>query len=105
MRNETSFAGNTTLMQDISYPDIEEGFQPRHSFMSAYEQKIERPDKNFQYILFAADPYETIGFKIPNWPIVKDIDSPYALFTKWDATRLKFTLQLTFEVQPKAPPT
>lgn len=42
----------------------EEGIQPRHRFMSSYEQKIETPDKNYQYVLFACDPYETVGFKV-----------------------------------------
>jgi hypothetical protein len=27
-------------------------------------QKIQSWDKNYQYLLFAADPYETIGFKV-----------------------------------------
>ena len=37
---------------------------PPHRFMSAYEQKVEAPDKNVQYLLFACDPYETIAFKV-----------------------------------------
>ena len=32
--------------------------------MSAYEQRIEPPDKKWQYLLFAAEPYETIAFKV-----------------------------------------
>ena len=32
--------------------------------MSAYEQRIEAPDKQWQYLLFAAEPYETIAFKV-----------------------------------------
>ena len=39
--------------------------------MSSYEQKVELPDKNYQYLLFACDPYEIIAFKIPNIPIDK----------------------------------
>lgn len=34
--------------------------------MSPFEQRIEAPDKNFQFILFAGEPYVTIAFKIPN---------------------------------------
>ena len=41
------------------------GVVPRHRFMSAYEQKIEPPDRKWQYLLFAAEPYETISFKVP----------------------------------------
>jgi len=39
--------------------------------MSAYEQRIESPNPAFQYLLFAAEPYETIAFKIPNETIDK----------------------------------
>ena len=31
--------------------------------MSAYEQRVEPPDRQWQYLLFAAEPYETIAFK------------------------------------------
>lgn len=37
---------------------------PRHRFMAAYEQKVEPPDRKWQYLLFAAEPYETIAFKV-----------------------------------------
>jgi splicing factor 3A subunit 2 len=65
--------------------------------MSAYEQKIEAPDKNYQYLLFAAEPYETIGFKIPN----RDVDkSDGRFFSNWDKDGHVFTLQLYFKVRP-----
>ena len=32
--------------------------------MSAYEQKVEPPDRKWQYLLFAVEPYETIAFKV-----------------------------------------
>ena len=48
-----------------SHPaEIADGVVPRHRFMSAYEQKIEPPDRKWQYLLFAAEPYETIAFKV-----------------------------------------
>ena len=37
--------------------------------MSAYEQRIEPPDRRWQYLLFAAEPYETIAFKVSLYPI------------------------------------
>ena len=39
--------------------------------MSAYEQHIEPPDRKWQYLLFAAEPYETISFKLPSREIDK----------------------------------
>ena len=52
------------LILQVDYPEIAEGIAPRHRFMSAYEQRIEPPDKSWQYLLFAAEPYETIAFKV-----------------------------------------
>jgi splicing factor 3A subunit 2 len=59
------------LTFEIDYPQADSDSQPRHRFMSAYEQKVEVPDKKYQYLLFACDPYEIIAFKIPNVPIDK----------------------------------
>ena len=56
-------------MFEIDFAEIENNYVPKHRIMSAYEQKIEIPDKRYQYLLFAADPYETIAFKIPNLEI------------------------------------
>ena len=50
--------------------------------MSAYEQKIEPPDRKWQYLLFAAEPYETIAFKVR-------VARGAVLFTGWcDGCRL-----------------
>lgn len=53
-----------SLFFQIDYPEIVDGVQPRHRFMSAYEQRMEPPDRQWQYLLFAAEPYETISFKV-----------------------------------------
>lgn len=56
--------GQQSLLFQIDYPEIVEGVIPRHRFMAAYEQRIEPPEKKWQYLLFAAEPYETIAFKV-----------------------------------------
>lgn len=78
---------------EVDYPEVEEGVQPRHRFMSAYEQKVEAADKRYQYVLFACEPYETIAFKIPNQPVDK---REGRFFTNWDKASKKFVLQLFF---------
>lgn len=83
-----------SLLFQIRYPEIAEGLQPRHRFMSAFEQVQEKPNRKYQYLLFAAEPYETVGFKIPNIPIDK---SEGKFYTNWDKNSRKFTLQLYFE--------
>jgi len=57
-------------------------------------QSIEPKDKRYQYILFAAEPYETVAFKIPNQAIDKDSNK---LFTHWNETTKDFTFQMYFE--------
>ena len=48
----------------LIFTEIREDVRPRHRFMSAYEQRVEPPDRKWQYLLFAAEPYETIAFKV-----------------------------------------
>lgn len=77
----------------IEYPEIEEGSKPRHRFMSAYEQRVETADKSFQYLIFAAEPYENISFKIPNAEVDRGEGK---MFTHWDPDNKVFSLQFYF---------
>ena len=85
------------LSFEISFPEMDtEGgsIQPRHRFMSAFEQRVDTPpDRRYQYLLFAAEPYETIAFKIPNEPLDK---GEGRFVTNWNADEKKFTLTLYF---------
>jgi splicing factor 3A subunit 2 len=89
----------------IDYPEIEKGIRPRYRFMSAFEQRVEGADKNYQYLLFAAEPYETVAFKIPNKDIEKNlgptIPGESKFWTKWDDTIKQFSLCLNFKPQSK----
>jgi splicing factor 3A subunit 2 len=99
--------GQRCLLFQIMYPEITHGIQPLYRFMSAYEQKIDLPyDRNFQYLLFAAEPYENIGFKIPNLPIDK---GPGKFETNWNKETNVFILKLNFlekesTMLPQPPP-
>ncbi|KAL9823973.1 uncharacterized protein GJ701_015169 [Geothlypis trichas] len=75
---------------------------PRHRFMSAYEQRIEPPDRRWQYLLMAAEPYETIAFKVPS----REIDKAEGKFwTHWNRETKQFFLQFHFKMEkPPAPP-
>lgn len=85
--------GARVLLFQIAYPDHDAKLQPRHRFMSAFEQKVEAPDKRFQYLLFACEPYETVAFKLPN----VDVDKREGkCFSNWDKHGKTFTLQLSF---------
>lgn len=78
----------------LHFPDLSNNVQPRHRFMSCYEQRIESPpDRRYQYLLVAAEPYETVAFKIPN----ERIDRGEGRFVSyWDEEGKKFTLTCYF---------
>jgi splicing factor 3A subunit 2 len=94
-----------SLLFQIEYPEIEDLSKPRHRFMSSYEQKLQPFDKNYQYLLFAAEPYEIIAFKVPSTEVDK---STPKFFSHWDPDSKMFTLQLYFKTKPldanKPPP-
>jgi len=96
------------LSFQLQFPEIESNAQPRHRFMSAFEQRVESPpDRSYQYLLVAAEPYETVAFKIPN----ETIDRGDGMFvTNWDVDKTTFTITLYFvdssgEVGQRGPPT
>ena len=89
-----------SLLFQVDYPEIVEGVVPRHRFMAAYEQKIEPPDRQWQYLLFAAEPYETIAFKVPSREVDKD---PQKLWTHWNKETKQFFLQFAYKLEPLKP--
>lgn len=88
--------GQQSLLFQIDYPEIAEAIAPRHRFMSAYEQRIEPPDRRWQYLLLAAEPYETIAFKVPS----REIDKAENRFwTHWNRETKQFFLQFHFKME------
>ncbi|KAK9321698.1 hypothetical protein V1517DRAFT_325651 [Lipomyces orientalis] len=84
------------LRFQLQYPEIDTEIAPRHRFMSAFEQRIENAmdNKQFQYLLVAAEPYEAVGFKIQN----KEIDRrPGKFWTHYDKDTNEYFLQLLFK--------
>ncbi|XP_046859991.1 splicing factor 3A subunit 2-like [Xenia sp. Carnegie-2017] len=88
-------SGQHSLLFQIDYPEIADGLTPRHRFMSAYEQRIEPPDRSWQYLLFAAEPYETVAFKIPSREIDKNEEK---FWTHWNANTKQFFFQMHFKI-------
>lgn len=91
-------SGQQSLLFQVDYPEIADDVFPRHRFMSAYEQRIEPPDRKWQYLLFAAEPYETISFKVPS----REVDKGETKFwTHWNKDTKQFFLQFSFRNDPK----
>lgn len=82
------------LLFEVEYPEIENGVSPRYRFMSTYEQKQEQQDQAFQYLIVAAEPYDTICFKVPNMEIDRGEGKFY---DGWDPLKKTYTLQVHFK--------
>ncbi|WPG99713.1 putative splicing factor 3a subunit 2 [Acrodontium crateriforme] len=85
------------LLFHIQYPEIAQDVVPRVRFMSAYEQKVEDPpDKAYQYLLVAAEPYETCGFKLQAREVDRNDDKYWTWF---DEDSKEFWAQITFKTE------
>lgn len=83
-----------SLLFQVDYPEIADNIIPKHRFMSGFEQRHEAPDKNWQFLIFAAEPYETIAFKVPSREVDKSEDR---FWTHWNKETKQFFLQVAFK--------
>lgn len=82
------------LLFQLQYPDIAgPDVTPKWQIMSAFSQRVEEPDREFQYLLVAAEPYETCGFKIPARELDKRDDKQFEL---WDPDAREYWVQIMF---------
>lgn len=89
--------GTLGLLFQLYYPDSRPEVRPLHRFMSAFEQRAEPPNKLYQYLVVACEPYETVAFKIP----AKELDrGEKKFFTHWDPDSRLFVLQLVYKSSP-----
>mmetsp|Transcript_31056 Transcript_31056/g.54007 ORF Transcript_31056/g.54007 Transcript_31056/m.54007 type:complete len:217 (-) Transcript_31056:5740-6390(-) len=86
--------GQKSLLFEVDYPEIEPDLRPMHRIMSCYEQNREPVDDRFQYVIFAAEPYETVAFKVPNL-LVDSSEGKY--FCKWDDIKKIYSVMLSFK--------
>jgi splicing factor 3A subunit 2 len=104
------------MMVQVHLPQIKPDVLPRRRFMSAWEQKREPPNKAYQYLIVclffpdsvmyvvlnrrnkvAAEPYETIAFRIPAREIEDESDDAgYWNWSHWDYDTKQFSFQFMF---------
>lgn len=84
------------LLFQVHYPKIKEGQTPLYRIMSAFEQRVDPPNKLYQYLVIACEPYESIAFKIPTKDFDKDNEQ---FFVHWDHDSSIFALQLLYRVE------
>jgi len=85
------------MMVQVYLPQIKEGVLPRKRFMSAWEQKKEQPNRAYQYLIVAAEPYETIAFRIPAREIEDETDGDDLWnWSHWDPDTKQYSFQFMF---------
>ncbi|KAF1989491.1 putative splicing factor 3a subunit 2 [Aulographum hederae CBS 113979] len=84
------------LLFQLNFPDLH-GTKPRIRFMNAFEQHVEEPpDKDYQYLVVAAEPYESIAFKIQS----REIDRANPNYYTWlDEDSKEFYISLLFKTE------
>ena len=85
------------LLLQLQYPSCQassdDGLSPRWMVMNAFTQRVEEPDRNFQYLCVAAEPFETVAFKIP----ARELDRREGRqFEFWDKDGREFWVQIMF---------
>lgn len=85
-------SGGLGLLIQVHLPEQLSSYLPHPltRLMSAFEQRVEVPNKLYQYLLIAAPPYETVCIKIP----AKEVQSSAS---HWDPDTRLFTHQLIFK--------
>lgn len=105
-------SGRVGLLFEVNLPEIKADVMPLHRFMSSFEQRKEAPNRAWQYLLVAAEPYETIAFKLqsreidrsqvltlPGVPMPEQHEEP-ATWSHWDPFHKVYTIQVLFRPLP-----
>eukprot|EP00158_Paraphelidium_tribonemae_P002585 Partr_v1_DN25492_c0_g1_i1_m53635 putative Splicing factor 3A subunit len=93
------------LLFQMHYPQIDQSVikTPHHRFMSAYEQRVEIPNRAYQYLLFAAEPYETVAFRVPALELDKRNDGADGMWHYWDSDARLYSVQILFRPSSSVP--
>ncbi|KAH9857947.1 hypothetical protein C2E23DRAFT_855873 [Lenzites betulinus] len=92
--------GKEGMMVQVHLPQVKPDIIPRRRFMSAWEQRKEPPNKAYQYLIVAAEPYETIAFRIPAREIEDESDDAgFWNWSHWDPDTKQYSFQFMFRLQ------
>lgn len=94
MDSVTAYKGCRILLH---YPQLLSSHGPQHRFVSAWEQKVEVPDKDWQYVVVRAPPpYDTVAIKIPA-NVEMDTGNSEVHYSHWDPDNKLYTIQILFK--------
>ncbi|TIA88839.1 hypothetical protein E3P99_02352 [Wallemia hederae] len=89
------------LLFHVHLPQIKDNEKPRRRLMSAFEQRREMPNAAYQYLLIAAEPYETIAFRVPSGTVnineEDDLGEDAVGWDFWDVDAKNYSVQLLWD--------
>ncbi|KAK6588054.1 f11a10.2 protein [Cryptosporidium xiaoi] len=88
---ESSTGGTYCIYCRFNFNEILEECIPSYRIMSCWEQKIEKPDPRYQYLFVGAEPYNTVGIRVPSMEINRQ-----RIQTYWDKERKVYHIQIYF---------
>lgn len=83
---------NKGLLFIVKLDKIKENVIPLYKFISSKEHDKATADTNFQYLVISAEPYENIGFKIPNTNAIVSSKT----WDYWDPDTKEYCVQLFY---------
>ena len=84
------------LLFVLQLDKIAPGVVPRYRFMGAFEQQVEERDKDYQYMIVAAEPYKNTAFKIQ----AREIDNERGRRFDWfDEDTKTYWVQFLFKTE------
>ena len=93
VRDIEADTGQRVLNFELEFTELEDSETPDYKIINAFQQKMEKPDPNYLYLLVGAGKYETVCFKIPNKPLD---DGPGRRAKMWDKKTKIFFITLTY---------
>lgn len=82
------------LLVQVHLPHIKKNVRPIYRIMSSYEQHVEQPNQDYQYIVVAAEPYASIAFRIQ----ARSLDETEGTrFDHWDGDSATYSFQFLFQ--------
>lgn len=79
------------LRVELQLPKLKQGVDPMIRLMNAYEQNVEEVNTKYQYLVIAAEPYESVALRLPAAPINEETKLTY-----FDPDQKVFYVQFMF---------
>ncbi|KAH8739397.1 hypothetical protein FG386_000369 [Cryptosporidium ryanae] len=91
---ESGAGGAYCVYCKFNFSEVSDSCIPGYRIMSCWEQKVEKPDPRYQYLFVGAEPYNTVGIRVPNMEINRQKTQTY-----WDKERRLYHIQIYFSAR------